>query len=97
MSRFNNKVVFISGASMGIGLACAQRFCSEGASIFLSASNADRLAKVQLVANAAVDVAFHASNLKTLEGCKAATDAAINHFGRCDILVNCAGATKGYY
>ncbi len=80
-----------------MGLACAQSFCSEGAGVFLTASNAGRLseAQQQLIADTGANVAFQASDLRTLEGCKAATDAAIDHFGRCDILVNSAGATKG--
>lgn len=40
---FNNKTVFITGASSGIGLACAQLFARAGARLILVARRADRL------------------------------------------------------
>ena len=43
MGRFDNKVVIITGASSGIGLAAARQFASEGASVVLAARSADKL------------------------------------------------------
>lgn len=97
MKRFQNKVAFISGGSKGIGLACARNLACEGAAVFLAASNHERLSKaansIQQQAN--VEVGFHATDLRTLEGCQAAATACVEQFGGCDILINSAGATKG--
>ena len=97
MKKFEDKVAFISGASKGIGLACAERLASEGAKLFLAASNEDRLARAAeaLTESGAVDVCYHAADLRTLEGCRAAAMSCLDQFGRCDIFIHSAGATKG--
>ena len=97
MKRFAGKRAFISGGSKGIGLACAQRLASEGADVFLASSNADRLTDAcnDIEAEAGTRAAFHAADLRTLEGCNAAANTAIKTFGGCDIFVHSAGATKG--
>ncbi len=94
---FEGKSVFISGGSKGIGLACAKKFASGGARVFIAASNADRLgaAATTLEGGGAGEVGFHASDLRTVDGCNAAAAAALAQFGGCDIFVHSAGATKG--
>lgn len=42
-----------------------------------------------------VETAFHAADLRELTSCQEATKALLGAFGRCDILINAAGATKG--
>ena len=97
MKRFEGKRAFISGGSKGIGLACAQRLASEGADVFLASSNADRLAAAchDIEATTGTRAAFHAADLRTLDGCNAAINTALKTFGSCDIFVHSAGATKG--
>ncbi len=97
MKRFTDKKVFISGGSKGIGLSCAQRFAAEGADVFLASSNVQRLAEAQqqVESESGQKVGYHASDLRTLEGCESASSSMLSEFGRCDILINCAGATKG--
>ena len=90
---FDGKVAFVSGGSKGIGLAVARKLAGEGARVFLAASNTERL---QAAADSLPgEAGFHAADLRTLEGCNAAAGAALDVFGRCDILINTAGATKG--
>ncbi len=90
---FDGKVAFVSGGSKGIGLAVARKLAEGGAQVFLAASNAERLraAAESLPGN----VGTHAADLRTLDGCNATAGAALERFGRCDILINAAGATKG--
>ena len=97
MQRFNGKTVFISGGSKGIGLACAQRLASEGADVFLASSTQQSLdaAKKQIENDSGQRVGVHAGDLSTLAGCESAAAAMLSEFDVCDILINCAGATKG--
>ena len=46
MKKFNNKVVWITGASSGIGEATAYRFAQEGAKVIVTALEADLLEEV---------------------------------------------------
>ena len=43
MSKLTNKIVFITGASSGIGKACAEQFAAEGAKLILTARRVERL------------------------------------------------------
>jgi NAD(P)-dependent dehydrogenase (short-subunit alcohol dehydrogenase family) len=90
------KTAVIGGGSKGIGLSCAKRLAAEGADVFLLASNAERLkaAAEGIAAESGRRAGWHASDLRTLEGCEVA-HAAAAEFGDCDILINSAGATKG--
>ena len=96
MNRFNNKTAFISGASKGIGFGIADRLASEGCNVFLSASNSERLdtARKKLETHG-TSIYTCVSDLRTLQGCEHAAKAALDQCAGIDILVNCAGATKG--
>lgn len=96
--RFQNKIVWITGASSGIGEAAAYRFAQEGASLILTARNAERLEQVAERCNA-----FRAGKAKAsvltydfnrLDGLDALADRAWNLFGRIDILFNNAGISQ---
>ena len=97
MTQLHGKAAFVSGGSKGIGLASARRLAADGADVFLAASHADRLraAAAAISAESGRRAAWHAADLRTLEGCAAAHKAALDAFGGVDILVNSAGATKG--
>lgn len=97
MNELNGKVAVVSGGSKGIGLACADKLAADGADIFLAASNTERLAAAagRIESDTGRSVQFHAADLRTPEGCAATHAAAQKAFGRCDILINAAGATRG--
>jgi len=97
MRRHEGKIVFISGGSKGIGLACAQRLAEEGASLFLVASNVDRLndAAQDLIGKTQCKLGTHGADLRTIEGCQSAANAVLEKFGACDVFIHSAGATRG--
>jgi 3-oxoacyl-[acyl-carrier protein] reductase len=93
---FAGKVVVISGASRGIGRAIAVFFAKEGAQTVLAASNAQNLAEAAktVAATGGPPPMTVAGDLRTLAGCEQVFNSVKDKFDRCDVLVNCAGATK---
>lgn len=94
--RFQNKTIWITGASSGIGEAAAYRFAQEGASIILTARNAEKIDEVAkkcktLGANHACALPY---DLSDLDGLEALADKAWNLLGHIDILFNNAGISQ---
>ena len=90
------KHVLITGASKGIGLACAAAFLEEGARVTLVARTESTLreAAAGLGANVADRVAVFAADLRDADAALAMVDAAEAEIGPIDVLVNSAGAAK---
>lgn len=80
------KVVLITGASEGIGAACAQVFRDRGARLMLTARNARKLEEAQKPGDL-----YHAGDITLAETRRAIIDRTLEHFGSIDILVNSAG------
>lgn len=95
MKRFEGKVVIITGASSGIGLASARCFAAEGASVVLSARSEDKLKQVfDELSNEGEDTdrfLVVRCDVQKEEDCKKLIDNTIEKFGKIDILVNNAG------
>lgn len=90
MSRFEDRVALITGASRGIGLAIAQRIVDEGGRVCVTGRKPDGLAAAvdALGPSVAMSVAGRADDPEH----QAATVAAVRErFGRLDILVNNTG------
>lgn len=92
-----NKVVFITGGSKGIGLACATEFAKEGARVALCARNEGGLRQAaDTIKTATGRPVFTATgDMMKWEDAKRCVDAAAAHFDGLDVLVNCAGASPG--
>lgn len=93
MSKLNNKVAVVTGASKGIGAAIAQSLAAEGAAVIVnyasSQSGADRVvAAITAAGGKAVAVKADVSVAVEAQGL---IEAAIENFGRLDILVNNSG------
>jgi 3-oxoacyl-[acyl-carrier protein] reductase len=88
-------VAFVTGASQGIGRACALRLAKEGAVVALAARNQEKLNEVvSQISAAGGQAAAFALDVVDEEQLKSKTKAAINQFGKVDILVNNAGITR---
>ena len=89
----SGRVVFITGASRGIGRACALAFAREGAQLVLNARTAEALADVHATAIAAgaPEPLLCAYDVADADGIKAAFQRVFKAHGRLDVLVNNAG------
>jgi len=89
------RVALVTGASQGIGRACAQKLASCGASVALVARNQQKLVEVaQEVAQAGGVARTFAADVENEDQVKAAFKAVVAEFGKIDILVNNAGITR---
>src|SRR5476649_1804511 len=95
MGTLAGRVALVTGASQGIGRACALALAAQGAHVALAARNADKLAEVAAEIAAAGGTA-HAFVLDIAEeeSIKACAKAVVAHFGKLEILVNNAGITR---
>ena len=94
--EFQGKVAVITGGSRGIGREIAVDFAKAGAQTVIVSSSPDNLAAATKTVTAAGGPAPLAitADLRKLEGVQQVFNAVKEKFGRCDILVNSAGATK---
>lgn len=97
MQRIDGKIVFVTGASSGIGAACAGAFAREGARLILCARRRERLEAVAAQVASETGAAMHLITLDVRD--ERATDAAIaalpEEWKGIEILVNNAGLSRG--
>jgi NADP-dependent 3-hydroxy acid dehydrogenase YdfG len=92
MSRIENKVVAITGASSGIGEATALLLAERGAKVVLGARGVDRLkALVDRIAAAGGDVAYMPTDVKRRDDISNLVKLACERYGKLDVLFNNAG------
>ena len=90
--KLTGKVALITGASAGIGQACARALASEGAKLVLTARRRERLdALASEVRTMESEAAIVTGDARDEETARQAIAAAKNTFGRLDILINNTG------
>jgi len=90
--RLSGRVVAITGASAGIGLATAERLAREGAAVALCARRADRLSEiVARISSAGGRAAGWAADVTSEEDVRLFVRRAVETFGRLDVMICNAG------
>ena len=93
-----NKIIFITGATSGIGEGCARKFASEGANLILNGRNQDKLneLKVELEADFGIEVLLLPFDVRDRERAKVAIESLEGKWKSIDVLVNNAGLVIGF-
>ncbi len=91
---FKGKVIIVTGASSGIGLASARLFGSYGSKVVMAARSIDKLRELAPSVSPDPDnVLCIKTDVSVEEDCKAMVEATVAKFGRIDILINNAGVS----
>jgi 3-oxoacyl-[acyl-carrier protein] reductase len=88
----SGKVAVVSGASRGIGRVIAETLAGEGMKLAVAARSRDELE--QLARSVGTDCLVHAVDLREADAPAEVVAGTVARFGRIDVLVNNAGATK---
>ncbi|HWV41220.1 SDR family NAD(P)-dependent oxidoreductase [Pseudorhodoplanes sp.] len=96
MGEFSNKVVVVTGGSRGIGRGIAEAFAREGAQTVIAATSERNLAAAAeaIAATGGPKPVTAVLDLRKLEDCQKLHALVKKGLGRCDVLVNNAGATR---
>ncbi len=96
MSSLQNKVIWITGASSGIGEAITYELARKGAKLILSARRKEELERVKgnCIASAQPNIRVLALDLSQSNTLQLSTEAAIQVFGHVDILFNNGGISQ---
>jgi NAD(P)-dependent dehydrogenase (short-subunit alcohol dehydrogenase family) len=87
--RLENKVIFLTGASTGIGRVCAEAYAREGAKVVIVAR--DHAASVQAAAELGEAHLGFSCDVSDGEQVKAAIGKTLERYGRLDVIHNNAG------
>ena len=95
MTTLQGRIALVTGASQGIGRACALELAKVGATVALAARNESKLADVaaEITANGGQAAVF-ALDVSSEDSIKTGAKAVVEKFGKVEILVNNAGITR---
>ena len=95
MPGVEGRVALVTGASQGIGRACARVLATAGAKVALCARNQEKLQQLAgEIASQGGDAEAFKIDVASEEEIKAGVKAVLARFGKVDILVNNAGITR---
>ena len=97
MINLSNKIVLITGASAGIGKACAEAFAKEGASLILTARRIAKLNKISasLKKKYGIKVFTTQLDVRDKDAVKSMVFSLPGEWKKIDILINNAGLARG--
>ncbi|MBR2741034.1 MAG: SDR family oxidoreductase [Oscillospiraceae bacterium] len=97
MFDYTGKVVAVTGASSGLGKQMSEGYAQQGANLVLLARRVERLqdSAKEWSEKYGVDVLPVACDVTSAESIANAVAAVKEHFGHCEVIVNCAGGEKG--
>ena len=98
MKKLENKIVFITGASAGIGKACAMAFAKEGADLLLAARRVERLKELaeELIGNHKIKLKTIKLDVRNRNEVKDTLTSLNDEWKNIDILINNAGLARGF-
>ncbi len=98
MGALQGKTIFITGASSGIGKACAEAFAKEGSRLILAARREDRLLEVgkDLEKKFGVKTKSYQLDVRNLKEVKKTISSFPDDWKKIDILINNAGLARGF-
>jgi NAD(P)-dependent dehydrogenase (short-subunit alcohol dehydrogenase family) len=89
---FEGRSILVTGASSGLGAASVRRFAAGGGRVYAASRDQDRLAEVAASCEGLPgEVRFGPLDVTSPADCRAAVAAAVEAYGRLDVLVNNAG------
>lgn len=91
---FKNKVIWVTGASSGIGEGLALKLANEDCKLILSSRRKDALIAVKNKCNHSKNIAVLPFDLLDVDNMKTIAKNAINIFGKIDILINNGGVSQ---
>jgi NADP-dependent 3-hydroxy acid dehydrogenase YdfG len=94
LKPLHEQVIFITGATSGIGLATVHLAVEQGAKVFMTARNEEDLQRIQdEMRQNGYDTAYAVADVGEIDQLQFAADQCVNTFGRIDTFVNNAGIT----
>ena len=94
--ELKEKVALVTGATSGIGLACAKQMAGLGARLVLTGRDMERGRSLTEEINASGgEASFVAGDIRDPDFCQRLVDTTCRRFGRLDVLVNSAGISLG--
>lgn len=95
--RLDGRVVIVTGASSGLGVAFAKAAAEAGADVVLAARRVDKLAQTaELIDSVGGRSITVATDVVDPDQCTAMVEAAMTGFGKVDVLINNAGVGTAY-
>lgn len=92
MTRNGGKTVVVTGGSLGMGRACAERFASDGCRVLIVANDETSIADA--VATIGPNASGFVGDVRNAADMRAAIAAAVERHGGVDILACCAGIQR---
>ena len=94
MTSFEGVSVLVTGGTRGIGRGIVVAFAKRGANVTFTGRNAEAAAETISAAGDGTNCLFVAGDVADPDGAKAAVNAAVEHGGGLDVVVNNAGITR---